>query len=518
MGVGGSSSKPHETGRRSVILEDQDKSSGQNKEFDETRAAIGDNSTNNSSKGRNSENKNVGSASTNTESVNELTKVAFEDWLYVRLSKYFDDLEANVLVLNVTAEERQDIDSAAEEFVDFLVTEVGSVDRRFRVKPEDVLRVGKFHDSCDVITIEEICFNIEIDDISDKNIAEVAECSEDNEKVLKVFVTENCAMRWDDCTTDETDDKKRLSSDIGIATTFYDRIQKAVEILRMKSRTTLFRKTGRLDIMEDQAVVKNGTATELKFIWKREKLITIVLTPCIGSKSLKLMSKTVITSQYFQKSLEQAGFLVLFPIEQSNDYFQWNFMHVETSLINGLSENHKRLYKIIQFLVQGYGQKKLPEAEYFTDHVIKQHVLYHCEKCATNDKLADCLMAVIDDMQKMVKGFKNKKHAFFPNCFNKEINILSKECCVVDEENIRINLMGLEHIANHLINDIGCTPLYDFETGFGNFVSLNDFVLKKDYLNKKYGKMAAKQMAAEQSAKRALVDAVGNKRFTVRFH
>lgn len=80
---------------------------------------------------------------------------------------------------------------------------------------------------------------------------------------------------------------------------------------------------------------------------------------------------------------------------------------------------------------------------------------------------------------------------------------------------LNMNMAGLEQLANHLINDVGCTALYDFDKSIRNMTPLNTFTLKMDYISRKNG--PKEEPADVFEANKALIDAVGNNRFSVKF-
>lgn len=450
--------------------------------------------------------------------VDEGTKLAFEEWLYLRLTKYFDDIQEKLLKLKISKEERHDIGAAVEEFLDFLFTETEVVDRRFRINIKDIIKVGTFYENTDVSHVDELCFCIVISELSRENIQTIVREIKDNDELLKVYLKDGVALRWEDCVEDESADKHWLRSDRGLATTFFDRVAKAVENVKSKARSTIYRKHGRLDLFEVNGVTKRGASVELKFTWNGEAILTVVLTPCLRYDNiLEFIDEDCTLGKLAHKQLRSEGKLLLQPVADTDEFFQWHFGHVEKEYLKTyVSPAHKHLYQMIKFLVQGYNRNTVAEAEYFSELSIKMLVLIHHHNCKMEDRLADCVMGVIEDMRNLLKAFRDRNTPIFlQSCFYKYQNVLPMPCRQYREDAIDLNLAGLEQLANHLINEIGCTALYDFNNAIKTLVPLNEFILKKDYLAKKYGTDGTSKESIESS--KALIDAVSNRKFTVQF-
>lgn len=455
---------------------------------------------------------------TDRDQVNSKTKLAFEDWLYERLAKYFEDIQEKVLKPKTDKEERTEIGVAADDFLDFLFTQTEAVDRRLKVNCRDIIKVGTYHEDLDIVHVDELHYCIVIDDLSAKeNIDKIEREIKDNDEVLKVYVTDNCAARWEECVVEEMD-RHWLKGYTGLATIFFETVAKAVENVRSKARATIYKKHGRFDLLEENGVTKRGASVALKFTWNKEAIITVVLTPCLGyDKILDFVDEDCTLGKHVHKELRSAGKLLAQPAVDSDNRFQWNFGHTEKEYLkNHVTRGHKGVFQMIKFFVQGYNRNAVEEAEFFSELVIKTLVVIHDQDCKVKDRFADCVMAVIDNMRNLIKAFDDGKiPIFLQNSFYKYQNVMPMACRNCRKDKIHMNLVGLEQIANHLINDVGCTPFYDFEKLLKDLIPLNAFILKKDYIAKKYGTGDLNEEGLE--SKKDLIDAVGKKKFTVQF-
>lgn len=267
--------------------------------------------------------------------VDERTRLAFEEWLYERLTKYFEDIQEHVLKLNICNDERSDIGDAVDEVLNFLFTETEVVDRRFRINSKDIIKVGTFHENLDIIHVDQLQYCIVIDDLSRENILIIQKEPTQTDEYLKVYLTDNCALRWDECVEDEDIDKHWLRSDRGIATTFFDRVAKAAESVRAKSRASIYRKHGRLDLLQVNGVRKRAATVELKFTWNADTIITVILTPCLRIDDIvQFIDDNLTLGKLANKALQSTKMLLLQPVEQTGEYFQWNFGHAEKEFMN----------------------------------------------------------------------------------------------------------------------------------------------------------------------------------------
>lgn len=455
--------------------------------------------------------------STKDKSIDDNTRLAFEDWLYKRLTKYFTDIKHNVLDPRNDKDERSEIESAVSEFLDFLFKETEIVDRRFRINIQDIIGVGAFHENLEIVAAERLEFCVVIDELSKDNIGFINKVSEDGNEILRVNVIENCARRWEECVLSEGLDKYWLLSDRGIVPTFVDRVLKAVNNVRSKSRASIYRNHGRLDLLQENCVKKEKSSVEIKFAWNKDSIITVSLTPCLRYDDVfQFINENTTPNQRVINILNSEKKLLLQPIPETADHFQWHFGHVEKALMKENSLRiHNSVYQLVTFFVQGYNQAVVTKTEIFTNEVIKTLVLFHHDKCQAKNRLADCVMSVIDDMRKLLKAFLGDKPIMvLQNYFYQQQNVLPRTCRYADKSAIQINLAGLEQLVNHLINEIGCTPLYDFNKDIKSMIPVNAFILQEDYRAKK---KADDKTDDSVEAKKTLINAVSKKKFTVQF-
>ena len=445
-------------------------------------------------------------------SVNKKTRLAFDDWVNVRLTKFITDLEWDNFLLDISAEEYRDIKDAVEEIVDFLLTEVGNVDTRLKTNVRDVIRVGSFHDNMEVGEVTSVEYQVVIDDISDDNIVETIILREEGYDYVKVILTSECCKRYEDITLLENG-KTRLKTVNGVVQLFHSKTVHSINILKEKNRCTIQRKTGKLELVHD-GISQSGIQTRIKCVWKDEKVINILITPVIRTKAMTSIHAKMASSKTFFEQLHSVGFLVLKPMCTPLDVFQYSFEHVEAHVLKSIDQTHRTLYRFLKFIVVGASSQAIQEMNFFSDHVIGQLVIHHVTTCSADDRQGNCAISLLHDMADDVKTFKKKKTAFIPSCYKTNVNIVPSECRASVAENWNRTLEGLQHIANYLINEVCCMPLYEYKHSIGNFVCLNNYTLKKDYFDKKSDTVAKKM---DNTERRQLVDAVGNRRFAVNF-
>ena len=396
------------------------------------------------------------------------------------LPELIESIEQHHVEIKRSTEEIDDIRSAVEEMVHKTLLKMGEDEHRFENINHDLLKVGSFYAKTKIKDPDEFDFLVVLDELRPGEVT-LEEICEKHPGFRHIIVLENCKFydKWCDVINakekglinigptrlkrvkevgdwhrENTSKRAMVGPGLieyasGLRGLFYLCLHKCFEQVK-KETVVIVKHTGILDLSTysnkftfsgseyifDQRRVEvqlHGPATNICVRWKSNCLpdlleISVDISPAFRSNDIKafLEIEHFMHDKFYQAVLQHGSFLVIpTSLKCYKGGLCFNIAHTETEqhLTNGLSETHRRCYKLLKYLMNGEannltnsitalhhieafdilrGQYGTQAWQCFSSFALKLLIFQHCILCHNGSDLGVCVLELLGRIRELL--------------------------------------------------------------------------------------------------------------------
>ena len=404
-----------------------------------------------------------------------------------KLTRFYTDLYANKIRLQVSAQEITEIRDAVSGMVRRIANKVEEICPRFKIN--DVVLVGSAREGTQIIRPEEYDFLLILEMLSRPGALEMKKMCIGNENCVHVIVKDKDVKRQfiDLIDGDELRSNQDSSPFVwkkGLRESFYHVLKEA---LRKLMNNIIQTPTGILEI-KYSSLTMHGPALNPCFQWYRQDgtimKISVDLCPVIRQKGdyPDVMNLETVSCETYYHYAGAVGSLMLLPCKRqicpNGHCFSVNFTETEVLLIKDLSQHHRKCYMILKYLLNAKMRPSWggvfdwmenivePETAFFS-YILKVLILQHHYElmCTETTCLASCIERLLHKMLSIALLAKIKiigipyRRNMLSSPFFKNHNIWSSHSGKFADHdlNLRLRILLID------LDIIGKTKEYTFE-------------------------------------------------------